>query len=603
MRGTAQRPVDGVPRLSGGWIERQLRRRHHAVAVVATLLSAMLHLLIVWQLPSIGLGQFKGIIKMPELPPFKLHDVKLKPDVEAVEPPKFEPAKPEQTRDATRDARSFHRPTDEGVLQPGSLGAGAIETPPSALQQAEPLLKEVPWQPRQEILKIEQTAIADKVAALPRRLVPDIDRVSHAADVVLPAAKVDSGLARKSAENLGVSKVWSIPLLDLDKTGLGKVEGSGTGDGLPGGGGPLAPMEEAKQVIRERTEDVTELKPVEQLLSAEIQTYTTKSDPKYGYCRIDIHRAGPDVLPVLPKDVVFVQDCSGSITEQRLHFCREGLLRSLALLGPKDRFNLISFRDRAERCFPQWGEVTPANIEVARGFIENMRAIGNTDIYASMNDLLSIERVPGRPVIAIAISDGEPTTGLIDSTDIIAEFSRRNAGGISVFTMGTLENANMYLLDLFSYRNRGDTAIPRQGRWSLPETVQERVKEISRPVLVDMHLRFASLSNCEAFPVLTANLYLDRPLVLYGRYPIETKRLVFQVVGQAGDLKADMVFDLDLEKASQGDRLIREQWAWQKVYDLIGELTRTRSPVAIREIRRIAKAYAIQVPYEERLAP
>jgi hypothetical protein len=100
-----------------------------------------------------------------------------------------------------------------------------------------------------------------------------------------------------------------------------------------------------------------------------------------------------------------------------------------------------------------------------------------------------------------------------------------------------------YLLDLLSYRNRGDTFIVKTGRWDIPAVFESRVREISRPVLSDVRFRFAGQTYCDAYPVLTANLYLDRPLVIYGRFMKGTKRLVFQATGQADDIQCDMVFD------------------------------------------------------------
>jgi Ca-activated chloride channel family protein len=201
------------------------------------------------------------------------------------------------------------------------------------------------------------------------------------------------------------------------------------------------------------------------------------------------------------------------------------------------------------------------------------------------------------------VSDGVPTVGLTDSTRIIEAFSETNRGAVSVFTLGTYLGANAYLLDLLSYRNRGDTHIVPSDRWRIPDDLERRAREISRPVLADVRFRFAGQSACEVYPVLTSNLYLDRPLVLYGRYPRDVSRLIFQAVGQAGDVPCDMVFDLDLSRAPGGEKSIRTLWAWQKVYHLIGEHTRTRNPAMPEAIRQVAHTYGIRVPYAEELAP
>jgi Ca-activated chloride channel family protein len=241
--------------------------------------------------------------------------------------------------------------------------------------------------------------------------------------------------------------------------------------------------------------------------------------------------------------------------------------------------------------------VNPDTLQQAREFIGRMESVGNTDIFDALKDLLQFPRKPGRPVIMVVASDGDATMGMTDHTRIIEAFSQANHGEVSVFTLGTFPGVNAYLLDLLSYRNRGDTFIVKTGRWDIPSVFESRVREVSRPVLSDVRFRFAGQTYCEAYPLLTANLYLDRPLVIYGRFIKGTRRLVFQATGQADDIQCDMVFDLDLEKAMTGDAGVRTSWAWQRAYYLIGEHTRTKQPGIITELGRLGKTFNIKVPY------
>lgn len=342
---------------------------------------------------------------------------------------------------------------------------------------------------------------------------------------------------------------------------------------------------------------------MEKLLQVKVVTCTAPNDPLYEYCRISIERISQAVLPVLPKDFIFVQDCSASMTEQKLYFCRQGIIKSLSRIGPADRFNILGFRDTIQLCFPTWTNKTDSTTRIAEEFVQGMKAQGNTDFFASMRFVLDLPRDPARPTISLLISDGAPTRGMTDSTDIVEEFSRENAGTVSAISLGTYPGANAYLLDLLSYRNRGDTAIVRSGRWDIPDAVEQRVNEVSRPVLTGLHFIFSTESRCQAYPVLTSNLYLDKPLLIYGRYPRETRNLVMQAVGKAGQVDCDMIFDVDLTKENEQDPKVRTEWAWQRIYHLIGIHTRTRSPTILEEIRRTAKVYGLKVPYERQLGP
>jgi hypothetical protein len=130
------------------------------------------------------------------------------------------------------------------------------------------------------------------------------------------------------------------------------------------------------------------------------------------------------------------------------------------------------------------------------------------------------------------------------------------------------------------------------------------MNDIRRPVLADMRLHIPSYSSCSIYPGQVSNLYLDRPLELYGRYRLSEKQLVFQVVGQAGSNPCDMLFTLPLPDTPTGgkhDDEIRKKWAQRKIYHLIGEYTRTGRKETLLEMRRTARKYHQPIPYKRRI--
>ena len=344
------------------------------------------------------------------------------------------------------------------------------------------------------------------------------------------------------------------------------------------------------------------MRPIEEFLKARVEVYGSLRDLSYNYFRMEISPAREGVLPVIPKDVVLVQDSSNSMTEQRLYFCRLGLARCLDLVGEHDRFNVVSFQEKPTFCFPDWQPRTPEAIEKAKAFSAALVSGGNTDILGSLQSLRRLKSTPGRPMVVFLVSDGRSTIGLTDSTDIIGRFTRDNEGTMSVYTLGTIASANSFLLDMLSYCNRGDVRVVTRGRWDIPDAMAQMAKEASQPVLADVRFRLAEGSGFEVYPVLTSNLYVDRPITLYGRYRKGEDRLVFQAVGQAGKTRCDMVFDLSMKFAeSSSDRAIREQWARQKVYHLIGQYARTGDATLLNEMRRTAADYDIEIPYADKV--
>lgn len=583
-------------------IVRRLHRRHVVWYGIAVVLSVLLHVLLILFLPGISAYKIQPA-RSQELPiSLKLDTVKMAPETPESDrrPPKF---KPETTRGSEvageigAEMTTVRRAQDESSVEPRQVGAGVLIGEQRTLAEPAPVDRPL-WEPRSEILSINQKVVKDDPAlSKPRRYVQELPRVAVGADIVSPASRDD--LARGLA---GTGAYYMTD--DPSNFTWGKNVPAGAGAGGVAREVPTPKttlQEEPRKLGEEDRNRITILKALEKYLKADVYLYRSPTDPRYDYYRIEIKRRTAELLPVLPKDLLLVQDGSASITEQKLHFCREGMLKALDRLGPADRFNVVEFRDTVSRCFETWATVDPDNLQQAREFIGRMESVGNTDIFDSLKDLLAEPRKAGRPVILMVVSDGVATAGLTDHSLIIEAFSQANRGAVSVFTVGTYPGVNAYLLDLLSYRNRGDTFVVKTGRWDIPATIDDRVREVSRPVLSDVRFRFSGQTYCEAYPVLTANLYLDRPLVLFGRAPRDTKKLVFQATGRADEIQCDMVFDLDLAKAMGGAADIRTQWAWQRAYFLIGEHNRTKQPGILTELKALGKTYGIKIPYRNEL--
>lgn len=590
------------PSLGALEIVRKLHRRHVVWYGIALVLSVLLHVLLIVSLP--GLGEYRIKPERSAEPPIslKLERVTMASETPEADrrPPKF---KPETARgrevagEVGAEMTTVRRAQDESAVEPRPVGAGVLIGEQRTLAEPAPVDRPL-WEPRSEILSINQKVVKDDTAfSRPRRYVQEIPRVAAGADIVVPASRDDLGR--------GLAGTGAYFLTD-DPSAFSWGRNVPAAAGAGGAAREVAPpkttlVEEPRKLAEEKPDRVTILKALEKYLKADVYAYRSPTDPRYDYYRIEIKRRTEELLPVLQKDLLLVQDGSASITEQKLHFCREGMVKALDLLAPGDRFNVIEFRDSVSRCFEKWATVDPDSLQQAREFIGRMESVGNTDIFDSLKDLLSEPRKAGRPVILMVVSDGVATAGMTDHSLIIEAFSQANRGAVSVFTVGTYPGVNAYLLDLLSYRNRGDTFVVKTGRWDIPEVISNRVREVSRPVLSDVRFRFSGRTYCEAYPVLTANLYLDRPLVLFGRAPRDTKTLVFQATGQADDIQCDMVFDLDLSKAKAGAADIRTQWAWQRAYFLIGEHNRTKQPGILTELRALGKAYGIKIPYRNEL--
>jgi hypothetical protein len=575
-------------------MDARLRHRHALIGLLALILSLGLHLLLWNEFPALN-WHFLIRSEYPErhYQPFDLQKVQpLVTEPTPLRPPRFRPENPSLTPDLSTEAATARDGVEDARLEPPDVGGTLGEVGNPAVEPSASPRREG-WDPRQEILRVEDSRSAALRSAHPRPVTtPAIHRLAVAPDLTFQADREDASRIQIAGKSGGGE--WDLSSLNLQRKAVRRERG-----GIPPVKSPplpVLPTVETARLIDEVPERVAPRKRLEKLLTVVVRKYTPMRDP-YAYAMIEIKRLNSEVLPILPKDVLIVQDSSASITEMRLHYCQEGLKKALTYLRPGDRFNLIAFRDRSERCFPAWVEVNPDTLMRAEGFISALKSLGETDIFGSLEELLKVAPQPGRPMIVLMVTDGRPTQGLTDSAQIIARFSQANAGARSLFTMGTIGSANIYLLDLLSYRNRGDTRVVTTGRWDIPDVLAQRAASAARPVLSDVRFVFSAASRIETYPVLTPNLYLDQSLILYARYPRTESKLVFQALGQAGETECDMVFEVDLAKASNWNEEIRTLWSWHKAYDLIGRHTATRDVEILNQLRALEKEYSIRIPY------
>lgn len=560
-----------------------------ALFAVALAISAALHGLLLVGLPPLPAGRPMAASARPQPRPMVMREVRALPDRPAyVQPEKFRPENPEAFADV--------EPLQKSLLEELRAGAEALEflAPPPA-EAAAPL----PAAPadlagmdfRQDILQIEQQVAAAELDALPRRIAPAVPRVSGAPDVTLPASAAAIAAAAAAVEGRADAALRPLSVLSsAEPPAAAMIDAAVQGE-------PTAAERLAEQgkMLDEAAADVTDLDPIERLLAVAVTTYAA-TDEDALYFELAISRAGVEALPVLPKDVLLVQDCSESITRSKLDFFKEGLVGYLRTLTTVDRLNLMRYSDSPSLCFEDWQPVTGDALEQAVRFTDDMRARGPTDLFSPLQQVLQIPRRPGRPMIAVLMTDGRPTLGTVDSSDIIARFSKANAGRVSVFTVGAGDRVNTFLLDLLGHNNRGGSWIMPL-REQIPAAVQRAARELSRPVLANLDYRFSGDSAAEVYPGTLTHLFLDRPLRLVGRCPAGQKTAVLQIVGESGPQKRDMVFALDLAEAEDGGEGLRREWVAQKIYKLINDHLASGRDETIQEIRNLSTRHNVPLPY------
>jgi len=642
---------------------RQTDDHHMMVASVAILLSAVVHVILMfffadWNITGFSRADGKGHewLSPERVPPMHVEMMRADPMrmAEKVAGERDQPSR--GPIDTSENVSALSQNASPAITAPPPVPREAL-SPGVPAQKNVPVdrVDTTPWVPRQEIAQIFDRTVQNGVEALPRHEIPKIERVPQAPDIVpsidmlgrrfghdpeppkpMKAADIfDTEVVKGSAKTAtpGVAGAPSqVPRASTesrfavqpgDKNGRGGAPGRAAADAKESAKANedlLKKQAEAAKTVPENSvseaerkaheaqaqiaalQDTIDYIPIDDMLSVGMEIYRDPEEPGRIYFRIGIQPRADKKIPVIAKDIVWVQDVSASISEERLQFCRRGLAAALATMNPDDRFSVISFRESLTSCFPGWVPVTADNTKKADAYIAAMRSFGQTDVFGSLQSLIKLPRDPKRPMIALIVTDGRPTFGMTESAKIIGAFSRLNNGLISIYMFGTQKSANAYLLDMLTYCNRGASTVLTGNRWDIPSSLATVYEGIRNPVMADITVVFDSASKSEVYPKNTTNLYRDRPLVLAGVCPEGTEELVFQLRGLAADKGYDSIFRLSLTRhAKLGSPLIKALWAQQKMFHLVGAYSRDPQQQIFAEMLKVNKLYGVKIPYEDEL--
>jgi len=353
--------------------------------------------------------------------------------------------------------------------------------------------------------------------------------------------------------------------------------------------GSLPAEEQVKNDIKDR------FVRLDNVMNVEIITYRERPGSGYFLLRITPRRAA-DRLQPLPKDVVFVLDASASMGRRTLEIIKQAIKESLRELNESDRFNLVGFKSRVEILSQNLVPATPLNISEAWTFISRLEASGMTDIYTSLEPLMTLGTERARPFSIYLFSDGRPTLGVVNSRAIINRLSERRGPSTSVFAISAGDDVNRYLLDFLAYRNRGRVCFI-ESKDSIVEESVRFVRALKYPLLLRVSADFGKVNHDEVYPHDLPDLYRDMPMEIYGRFSDE-KELTVRLVGEAFDEQKELLVNLPIPDKDLGGPEIAKGWALRKIYYLISLIVQHgEQPQIIGAINRLSEQYGIITPY------
>lgn len=463
-----------------------------------------------------------------------------------------------------------------------------------------------------KILEISQSAARQEIQISRRLVAPSVNRI---------LAEGENPLLRGTGTAIGDEVLIIDPLRFGTVAGAAPVGASDAVAGSPAAGLPRPSREQTEESsFDEVLRDLPEL-PIERVVARapivqaierdkqydyiddlvvmELETYVPQG-AREGFFRLRIAPKEGQTIEPLPKDVTFIIDASNSILQRKLDQTVQGVRRSIAELRPEDRFNVVIFRDTPTLFQPGLTYATPDRKAAAEQFLKGQQARGETDVYQGIQPVINEPTREGIPGIVMVMTDGKPTKGIRDSRTIINALTDENNNRHSIYAFAGGRNVNQHLLDLLAYRNKGEAMVAPQVE-EMGRALPQFFSRLNDPILVDCDADFGRIDEADIFPKQIPDFFRGQAVTIYGKFdPQQNREFAMRLKGLAGPRQKEVVFRAELATAGNGSPEIARNWAFRKVYHLIGEVTRVgETPELLAEIRSLCRQYNIRTSYDQ----
>jgi Ca-activated chloride channel family protein len=295
---------------------------------------------------------------------------------------------------------------------------------------------------------------------------------------------------------------------------------------------------------------------------------------------------------IVPKDVVFLMDTSGSQMGDPLLKCQELMRRFINGLNPDDTFTIVDFSDVTTQLSPRPLRNTPQNRTKAINYINQLQANGGTYLLNGIRTVLSFPAAQeGRLRSIVLLTDGY----IGNENEVLAEVQRQLKPGNRLYCFGVGSSPNRFLLNRLAEIGRGTSQIVRQDE-STEEVAEKFFRQINNPVLTNIRISWKGTGEEPAiYPSVTPDLFAEQPLVVFGRKQDRTATNLRITGIAAGGHQYEKSFNLIFEDT--GNLAIAQLWGRARIKDLMKPMFSYETKVGVEAVTETALTYQLLSQY------
>ena len=265
---------------------------------------------------------------------------------------------------------------------------------------------------------------------------------------------------------------------------------------------------------------------------------------------------------VVPRELVFVLDSSGSMSGFPMETSKAMMRRAIDNLRPEDEFNIVTFAGDTSVLFPEPVANNEQNRHKALRFIDTLQGAGGTEMMRAINLALGGVHDPKKVRIVCFLTDG-----YVGNDMEIVGAVKQHAQTTRVFSFGIGSAVNRFLMDAMAQAGRGEAhyVLSHEQAQKSADKFYER---IDAPVLTDIALDFGGLEVEEVYPKRIEDLFAAKPVVVKGRYKNPgTGVIKLKGTNAAGAFEREIPVTFGASESANA--VLAPQWARAKVDDLM----------------------------------
>lgn len=299
---------------------------------------------------------------------------------------------------------------------------------------------------------------------------------------------------------------------------------------------------------------------------------------------------------IINKNLIFVLDSSGSMSGEKIDQAKEAVRFVINHLDENDKFSVVDFDDGVSVFAP---EIVPAdheNRKKALKFVDEIEDAGGTNINDSLVQALKMAESGERPNYILFLTDGLPTVGITETTEIIRNIAKANEIKSRIFVFGVGYDVNTVLLDKISSENRG-TSLYVSENDNLEIAISNFYEKIASPLFSELKVDFKGIKVRDVYPRILPDLFKGSQLILLGKYEGENQ-LTVTLSGRVRKQERSFVLENQKLLEDEAYHFLARLWATRRIGYLLEEIRLHReNKELVDEVKKLALKFGIVTPY------